>query len=315
MTTGIRLTKNTGRWLIIIGLATVLVIFWLSLSAHQATLDPNDILRNIMAQAIEDNNSKLSCAVLVWRTEQKYFGPWSNKPEITGHHQLWWDNKKTAIKCTTNTAYHDPNDRVSSSQETYSMTYDGKRFRIADIPVGSAGRVEIGIFKKPTSLFYRNNYLHSVGWQGSGGLNDVSKATEPGVENWSTEKGNAIKYTFHSAKTGQVVIRTYGIEKACGLVTAEIFSKDNTLQRKTTVQYEQVSGGAWFPVSVISESYSIQNGELVYRHRTELDIDKSVFNDRSAIPEDVFELKIGPNTNVTDLTSLKTRLKRFLNNF
>ena len=46
-----------------------------------------------------------------------------------------------------------------------------------------------------------------------------------------------------------------------------------------------------------------------------IDSDKSVFNDRSATPEDVFELKIGPNTEVTDLTSLKTSLKRFLNNF
>ncbi|MCH8193978.1 MAG: hypothetical protein IIA65_08165, partial [Planctomycetes bacterium] len=252
MTTHIRLTKNTGWWLLIIGSATVLVIFWLSLSARQATLDPNDILRNKLAQAIEDNKSKLSCGVLVWRTEQKGFGPLSNKPEITGHHQLWWDNKRTAIKCTTHTANHDPNDRVSSSQKKYSMTYDGKRFRIADIPVGSTGKVELGIFKKPTSLFYRYNYLHSVGWQASGGLNDVSKATEPGVETWSTEQGNAIKYTFHSAKTGQVVIRTYDIEEAGGLVIAEIFSKENTLQLKTTVQYEQVSGGAWFPVSVIT---------------------------------------------------------------
>lgn len=51
------------------------------------------------------------------------------------------------------------------------------------------------------------------------------------------------------------------------------------------------------------------------RSRIEVDIQKSVFNDLSVIPDDAFELEIDPNDEVTDLTSLKTRLKRFLNDF
>ena len=99
---------------------------------------------------------------------------------------------------------------------------------------------------------------------------------------------------------------------AYGLVTALNYYKEDALQGKTTLQYMQLSDGSWFPFSVITEQYNIQTGEVIARHKFELDIDKSVFNDPSATPEDAFELKLGSNTNVTDLTSLKTRFKRFM---
>jgi len=271
MTTTIRFYKNTGWWLLIIGLATVLIIIGYSLSVHRANPDPNDIMRYTIAQGIQNNVSKLSCAILVWSSERKGFGPWSNKPEIKGTHQLWWNNKKIALSCETNTTIHDPNGQVSSNQEITFMTYDGKKFRVAEMPTGLTGKVEIGILKKPTERFHHNNYLQTVGWQGRGGLNHISKPTEPG--------------------------------------------KEDVLQLRRTIQYKQVSGGVWFPISVVTENYNIQNGELIYRSKMEVDIQKSVFNDPSIIPDEAFELEIGPNAEVKDLTSLKTRLKRFLNDF
>ena len=315
MTTNIRFPKNTGWWLLIIALATVLIIIGFSLSTRRAIRDPNDIMRDTIDQGIQDNVSKLSCAILVWSSESKGFGPWSNKPETKKTHQLWWNNNKTAISSDIKTTITDPNGQVSSNQETTFMAYDGKKFRVAEMPTVPTGKVEIGISKKPTPRFRRNNYLHTVGFQGRGGFNQISKPTEPGVEHWLTEEGKVIKRTFHNTRTGQVGVRVYDIEKNHMLVTRESYVKEDVFQSRTTIQYKQVSGGAWFPVSVVSEHYNIQNGELISRSKMEVDINKSVFNDPSAIPDEVFELEIGPNAEVTDLTSWKTRLKRFLNDF
>ncbi|MCP4258913.1 MAG: hypothetical protein GY774_15630, partial [Planctomycetes bacterium] len=102
MTTDSRFPNKTRWWLLIMSLATVIVIISLIRSLHLATSDPNDILRDTMTQGIQNNISKLSCAVLVWNSERKYFGPWSNKPdkpETAGNHQLWWNNNKIAISC------------------------------------------------------------------------------------------------------------------------------------------------------------------------------------------------------------------------
>ncbi|MCP4256945.1 MAG: hypothetical protein GY774_05370 [Planctomycetes bacterium] len=315
MTSDIRSTNKTRWWLFILGIATVIVIISLIRSSHLATPDPNDILRDTVAQVIQNNISKLSCAVLVWSSERKHFGPWSSKPQTAGNHKLWWNNNKIAISCKTNTAIQDPNGQATSKQETILMTYDGKKFWVAEIPTGSTGKVEMVISKKPPHSFNINNYLQGVGWQGSGVLNHVSKATEPGVEHWLTEDNKTIKRTFHNTRTGQVGVWIFDVEKAYGLTIYENYAKENTLQSRRTIQYKQVSRGAWFPISVNTEGHNIQNGELIYRYKMELDSTKSTFNDPSAIPEDVFELKIGPNTEETDLTSLKTRLKMRLNDF
>jgi len=192
MTTNIRFYKNTGWWLLIIGLATVLIIIGYSLSVHRANPDPNDIMRDAIAQGIQNNVSKLSCVILVWSSERKGFGPWSNKPEIKGTHQLWWNNKKIALSCETNTTIQDPNGQVSSNQEITFMTYNGKKFRVAEMPTGLTGKVEIGILKKPTERFHHNNYLQTVGFQGRSAFNDVSKGNEPGIERWLTEERRCI---------------------------------------------------------------------------------------------------------------------------
>ncbi|TKJ34613.1 MAG: hypothetical protein CEE38_17225 [Planctomycetes bacterium B3_Pla] len=309
------LAKKTVLLLIVVGVAALFVIIGFSYRSWRAATDPNEVLRRTVAEGIQDNVSKLSCAVLVWNSERKSFGPWSNKPETAGNHQLWWNNNKIAILCKENTTIYDPNGQVLSNQKTTFMTYDGKKFQVAEIPARSVGKVEMVISKKPPHNWCENNYMQKVGWQGNGGLINVSKGNEPGVEQWRTEEGKVIKRTFHNTRTGQVGVWTYDIEKAHGLITYESYCKVNILQSRTTIQYKQVSGGAWFPISVITAGYNIQNGELLYRNKIDVDVNKSAFNNPSAIPEDVFKIEIGPNTEIIDLTSLKTRLRMRLNDF
>jgi hypothetical protein len=194
------------------------------------------------------------------------------------------------------------------------MTYGGKKFRVAEIPSTPGGTMRVAILKRPD---YRmdENYLEDVGWHRPGPMTWVSiRPDEPGTEHYSIE-GNLVKVTFRNSRTGQVGVRTYDVEKAHGLVRYENYAEEGKLSVLMTIEYRQVSGGVWFPVSVITEGYNIQNGELVNRTKLEIDVDKSAFNDPAAIPKDVFELKISPNAEVKDLTSFKTRLKMWLNDF
>ena len=322
MTTNIRITKNTVWGFLIIGLTTVLIVIGISLITRQVIHDPNDIQRDAVIDGIKANTAKLKCAVITWSSDVSYFGAMAARigPEKSyqignGTHQLWWNNKKIAVSWNNKTTVKDPNGQVSSKQEKTFVTYDGKTFRTAVMPTGLTGNIEVVISKEPPNRFLENNYLQTVGWQGRSGFNNVSKATEPGMERWQTEEDKMLKRTFHNTRTGQIGIWTYDIEKNYVLVASEYYEKENTIQSKTTIQYKQFSGGVWFPVSVVTESFNIQNGELIYRSRMDVDINKSVFNDPSAIPDEVFELEIGPNNKVKDLTSLKTRLKRFLNDF
>lgn len=304
--------------LIVVGAVALFVMIGFGYRSWCAATDPNEVHRNTVSQAIQANIVKLSCAHLVWTLERKSYGLWSNKPQTVGQYQLWWDKSKTAISYTTCTESQDPNGQVSSKKESALIIYDGKVYRVAEMSSGSTAKVKMVISKKQPYRFRHNNYLQIVGWQGRSRLTHVSKATkatEPGVERWLTENQKQIKRTFHNTRTGQVGIRIYDVEKACGPITVENYGKDNTLQSRTTIEYIDISGDAWFPVSVVTHGYHAQNGELLYRHKMELDVDKSVFNDPCAIPEDVFEIEIDPNTEVIDLTSLKTRLKMRLNDF
>lgn len=318
MTTNFSIPRRAGWWLIIIGLAAAFVINGVTRSLHQASPDPNDILHDKVVQGIQDNVSKLSCAVLVWSSERSVLRPGSEKPEPTENYTLWWKNNKIAISRSTNTIISDPNGQVSSNQETRFIVYDGNKYQVADLPIGKTGQGELLISKEPPSDWYENNYLQIIGWQGYAGLNHVFKAGVPGIDLWSTESttedSKLIEREFRESKTPLVGCWRYDLAQGGMLVSRKRYYKQQ-LQTQKSIRYAKVTGGAWFPVSVITEQYNVQNGELISRSRLEIDIENSVFNDPSALPEDVFEIKIGPNAKVEDLTSLKTRLKRRLNDF
>jgi len=313
MTSRAKHIRNSQWWLVGLVLVAMCIIIGIFSSSQTCSSDPNDILRDNIAREIKGNTSKLSSAVLVWHLERKYFGPWSSKPQSIGDHQLWWDGKRTAIFYKMNTTVNDPNGQSSTSTKTKFMAYNGKDFRVAEFPTTPTGTVEVAILKKPG---YRmdENYLQDVGWLGHGLLGcALTKPTASGTQSHSTEE-NLIKLTFHNSKTGQIGLWVYDTEKSCVLVTYENYAKKDMLQSRTTIQYKHISGGVWFPISVVADSFNIQNGELIGRSKMQVDVDKSSFNNPSAIPKDAFELKTGPNAQVEDMTSLKTRLKLWLNN-
>ncbi len=177
--------------------------------------------------------------------------------------------------------------------------------------------MEGGIFTRPTAAWYSNNFLPHVGRRGTGGLNDVSKPTEEGIELWSTEIGHdssqIIRREFRN-KMDQVGIRFYDVSKGCMLVSRKQYYKKQ-LNLQVDVSYKRVSGGAWFPVRVMTEMFNINTGETIRLSNVTVDVNETVFNDPNLISDDVFELEIGPNAEVIDFTSLKMRLKKAIHKY
>ncbi|MHC4169360.1 MAG: hypothetical protein ACYSWQ_20625 [Planctomycetota bacterium] len=301
------LAKKTVLVLIVVSVAALFVIINFSYRSWRAASDPNEVLPRTIARAVEENMSKLSCARLTWNSEYKGFGLWSDKPQTVGQHQLWLVDDKIAVLSEVSTSIPDPNGKVSSNDTTNLMTYDGKTFRATRTPSGSGGKTKMLISNQPPNNWHKHNYLQRVRWQPDRALINVSRGTEPGIEQWRTEEGSVIVRTFRNARTGQVGVWTYDIEKAYGLITYENYAKEDVLQSRTTTQYTQVSGGAWFPTSVIREGYNIQNGDLLSRSKMVVDLNKSAFNEPSEIPDDVFEIEVDPNTEVIDLTALEDK--------
>ena len=193
---------------------------------------------------------------------------------------------------------------------------------MVDIPTAPSQKAEMVILRKPR-YEPEENFLQDVGWQGWGLINHAlhikkgMRGREPGTDHWSIEIGRdgnkLIKWEFRNSKTGQIGISYYDLEKGYGLVCKESYESPTQLKTQTTIKYEQVSGGAWFPADYNYEHFNIQNGELIHRRKMEIDLDKSVFNEPSVIPENIFDLEIYPNTDVTDYTGVLTRFREKIN--
>ena len=305
------------------GLAALMLIFLFILIKSEPISDPNDIISISVSKKVRENISKLTNAVLVWSYERKGFGPWINEPEIKGNYKLYWNKNRTAISCDIITTTKDPNNQLSSNQEKSISIFDGKKFLWAQLPKTAADNTEVVIMKKQE--YKRNdNYLSTIGWQGFGLLNVDSDASlrkhrSPGYELWTVVDSNdgrkLIKHEFHNTKTGQVGITYYDPRQGFVVVCDENYASAGHLQSSLNLRYVQVSGGAWFPVEYNMTNFNIQNGEIIAQSKTKVNLEKSVFNDPSAIPNDVFEFNLNPNDKVIDATSLKTRLKLFLNDF
>jgi len=286
-------------------LFAVALCFFCGLNGSKASADPNEVLYNTVVEGLRENIAKLTSATLVSHEESMGYGPWKGRTEKR-EQQLWWKEGKLAATNKWESITTDENGQIKKNSDARIMTWNGKDFRIKDIKKNISEKVDMALLNKPR-YHWGDNYLNDIGWQGPGLISGVlSKplATEPGKHYWSTEDGKdgsrLIKHEFRNSRTGQVGRRYYDVTKGCGLVRDENYASPTQLQARTTIQYTQVSGGSWFPVDVNVVSFNIQNGEIIHKRKIEIDLAKSAFNNPKAIPEDIFELQIGPNTEVSD---------------
>jgi len=199
----------------------------------------------------------------------------------------------------------DENGRLSVVAQSTRMAFDGKLFRQVMPRVGDPTLSDVVIDKQPR-YGVGDNYLSEIGWDRHAVslLRTLQGATEPGtprfaIENWP-DGTNVVKYEFHNTKTGQVGARFYDAGKSYALVRVDNYATPTQLVSRTDYRYQQVPGGAWFPVEVTMTGFHATTGEKVQSQTMTVDLTASVFNDPSAVPDKVFTLEVGQNARVRD---------------
>jgi hypothetical protein len=287
--------------------------FFGSLSIAEGLDKDDKVLSYAVKEGIQANVAKLDSAVITWRSELIHYGALADRigPEESyqlekGTHQLWWNGEKIAANKRSDYLRYGENIQPSVFTHQVRMAYDGKIFRTKSPRPKEPEKSDVALYNKP-QFKHGDNYLRDIGWQNFDGplMAALKEPTEPGTRNFSTEVGEdgskLIKQEFYNSRTAQVGFWYYDVDKSCVLIRSEYYCGETPqLQQRTNIRYEQIQGGAWFPVEVMSTGFNITNGEKISCNKTVVDISKSVFNDLSAVPDEVFELEIGKNAEVSD---------------
>ena len=294
-------------------IGVMVVLFLVGANVSNIAAKSTDVLRNAVVEGIEGNLTMLNTAHLVWQTEFGAYNPYTREKldDLKGEHELWWDGDKIATSYTEEQWVQNGNDELVKKVYGRETVYNANQFRVRTEK--NDGSYSMALAKEPRFL-PEEDYLKISGWRISGMLKPLYDETKPDhiKDNWLIENGDdgskLIKWEIHNNKTGQIGIRWFDPEKGFVLVSYENYASLDHLQSRTTFQYQQVSGGAWFPIEVNRESFNIQTGEILQYNNAKVDVNKSFFNDASRIPADTFEMKIGPDTEVSDYMLGEERL-------
>ena len=277
----------------------ILILFFFVTSAltDGSTIDVQDpnALYDIVVQGIIENCRKFECGVLTWQTEQETHEQ-DRDYGLQCTCRMCWDREKISTRTMEITW----NGQKSSKGKGTTMikVYDGNEYRERNIDVA-----QIALAKK-VHFNQLENYFECYGWPGHKKsivdklTNDVNNSRI--IMEWSIVKRDAAKKIRlkRRKKDGANLYSIYYFdpEKNFMLVEYEFYNK-NKLVNSIKWSLEEVSLGMWFPVE--ANQYGIINKPdgtgSTYTTNYIVDADKSVFNDRSAIPEGTFTLEITPD--------------------
>ena len=309
------LEKRMKPWVNCFFVGIICMCFFDNWSIAKGLDDAEKTLRDAVVEGIKTNTSKLDCAVITWRSELSSFGALADRigPEESyqlqkGTHQLWWKGKKTAANSRTDSLIYGENVKPSVSTNKVRMVYDGKVFR-AKSPRPKQPEMSDVLLHKDPRFKQGDNYLREIGWENRAeilinGVTLKGPGREPGTQHLSIEAGDdgskLVKHAFYNSRTGQVGFWYYDIDKDYALVRFDNYASETQLAMRKDYRYEQMQGGVWFPVEMTVTGFNVTNGEKVSCNKMVVDVSKSVFNDPSAVPNEVFELEIGRNAEISD---------------
>ena len=299
----------------------MLTVFGLSLilgntDALRASDDP-DTLYYVIVEGIRENSQKLKCATLVWqKTEKRKLGSTypmgSTYPEREGTYRLWWDGEKIATK--SNEDYISGSEAQGWQKEAnrrlrFYTVYDGKEFRrIRDVN----NPTSIGLLNKPNYKVEENWFEHIL-WPGHRKsiiekLNTYKKGKDI-LCTWSVAEMNGSELIKLVARNTNRNKGTYSVmyfnpSKGFNLVCRESYF-DGKMKARKTVELNQVSGGAWFPVETNLRILDPNDGTTTIHRTMKIDLEESSFNDLSIIPADVFDIEITNDMRINDYRSGK----------
>lgn len=231
------------------------------------------------------NRAKLTSAKLVW----KWNGNWPSQgvSNLTGDYKLWWDGKKITTEYKTDEIHESPEGKRTVEKDSGSTSYKG------------------GVLSKRPQFNGFENWLDVIRWQGPG-LNPLDKMIKMTVEldyvksTWSmveVDKRQMLELISKNiaAKKGveKGAYTRYLFDPARGycLVLDQTYNGKGRLYAERKRKVSQVASGLWFPYEVVIKSSDLK-GNIFIDNRLMLDISKCRFNDKSAVPDEVFDRKI-----------------------
>lgn len=254
-----------------------------SAAATSPAATESDELETRVVQGIRANRDRLKCGVLSWSQLTMENGFIPERTEIvqpTGAFKMWWDGNKLA------TAYRQ--DQVNQGADGLFMT------------VRSGGSsYDGGVLSRKPKLGPGENWLTDVSrWAGEGSRDNMlirsreaPHLTIQWVEN-SVGGERQIRQLVKNNEDGARSIEDYDPARGFNLVRLEWYDGRGVLYMRQTVEVQKVTGDVWFPVQVDQKSMNEQ-GKVTLHHRFVLDLKRCSFNDRSAIPDGIFNMSVG----------------------
>ena len=280
----------TGRLLSLISVCLVAAVVT---NASSTAGDAKDPLYDVVVQGISENCRKFDCGALTWHAEQR-----QQAGGLQYISRMWWDGDKVAINATNWKLSGQNGEDRQEKKSTHVKIFDGNEYR--GIVVGSR---TISLEKRPRFNQF-DNYLKDYGWPGYSKsiverLADDMNREEVSLE-WSMVESNGakrvrLKRTYQD-RDNYYELYYFDPVKGCMLSEEEVYNSNGlTYACKWTL--EEVSAGMWFPAEGNQHGkVTTRDGQnLSYTTKVAVDMEKSTFNDRSAIPEDIFELEITPD--------------------
>lgn len=207
-----------------------------------------------------------------------------------GIYEQWLDGTRIATRYETERVNRGPGGPDGAQGEKWwigtvtgrSVSLDGKV-----VSTDSSGRLPKGRF-----ALYENWF-------------DVLQWSDPALEmmtrdiprvTWSAQSGRSPTgrqiRVLAKSKDGSTDER-YEADKGFNLVAREWYDAAGKRYLRETRTLKEVADGLWMPVEIDSQSLDPATGEIRLRNHFVVDLEKSRFNDPTAIPGDAFERRPG----------------------
>ncbi|MHC4625225.1 MAG: M56 family metallopeptidase, partial [Planctomycetota bacterium] len=264
---------------------TVVTVLFLAAAAVPTTLaltrrsaEEQANIEQALLEGFRANRDKFQCGVLAWISRRTGYHPAvEDNLELAGTFELWWDGDKIATRYAQDTVCTDPTGRAWIEKHEGGGSYDAS------------------VFSRRPKFDYELDWFQITRWGGQVPLDQQIlglKKLENISTDWDVVEDDAQKWvrlTRRNLNKEDVDYGAYSVQyfdpaKGYGLVREEHYNADGTIRLKRTEKLREVVPGGWFPVEI-----SLVSGNAHSEQRYVLDISRCSFNDRSAIPEGIFQ--------------------------
>jgi beta-lactamase regulating signal transducer with metallopeptidase domain/peroxiredoxin len=245
-----------------------------------------------LIEGFRENRDKFTCGVLAWTQTVNDDGRMTgHAARYGGQYRLWWDGEKIATRYVRDEIIKQPGGSYRVEKAEGGMAYNGR-----------------ALGKKPDFVPYENWLDQVIRWRGPASADTVIlalKERENVALDWSTIDVDGARLIRLLARNvdetasdyGAYSVTYYDPSQGYGLVNEEFHDGKGRLYMKHTVRLREVVAGGWFPVEVDFKSISLNDGKVTLHQHFALDLQRCSFNDRSVIPEGIFESSVAEKQN------------------